>query len=66
MNAVSEPASPSSAVNHEALQQVAQWLKDNGAIRGSKPDQRRSLLARYPAGLITEAELEALLGVWHG
>ncbi|PSS50252.1 hypothetical protein [Pseudomonas sp. BBP2017] len=66
MNAVSELASPSSAVNHESLQQVAQWLKDNGAIRGRKPDHRHLLLARYPTGLISEAELEALLAAWHG
>ncbi len=64
MNAVSESASPSSAVNHESLQRVAQWLKHNGAIRGRKSDPRRVLLERYPAGLITDAELEALLGGW--
>ncbi|MEE1866210.1 hypothetical protein [Pseudomonas auratipiscis] len=62
MNAVSEPASPSSAMNHESLQRVAQWLKQNGRTRGRKSDHRRTLLARYPTGLITEAELEALLG----
>ncbi|TDF79976.1 hypothetical protein [Pseudomonas sp. H9] len=62
MNAVSEPASPSSAMNHQSLQRVAQWLKDNRVIRGRKSDHRRALLARYPTGLITEAELEALLG----
>jgi len=62
MNAVSESALPSSAVSHQALQRVAQWLKDHRAIRGRKSDPRRALLARYPAGLITDAELEALLG----
>ncbi|WP_095162559.1 hypothetical protein [Pseudomonas sp. Irchel 3F5] len=62
MNAASEPASSPSAMNHESLQRVAQWLKHNGANRVRKADQRRSLLARYPAGLLTEAELEALLG----
>ena len=62
MNAASEPASPPSAMNHEALQRVAQWLKNNGANRVRKTEPRRALLARYPAGLITDAELEALLG----
>jgi hypothetical protein len=62
MNAVSEPASPASAMNYKSLQRVAQWLKHHGAIRGRKSDQRRSVMARYPKGLITEAELEALLG----
>ncbi|MDD2048853.1 hypothetical protein [Pseudomonas putida] len=62
MNAASEPALPSSTVNHESLKRVARWLKHHGAIRGRKSDPRRALLARYPAGLITEAELEALLG----
>ncbi|MDD1976504.1 MULTISPECIES: hypothetical protein [Pseudomonas] len=60
MNAVSESAS--SVLNGAALRRVAQWLKSNGAIRGRKSDHRRSLLERYPRGLITEAELEALLG----
>jgi len=49
-------------MNHEALQRVAQWLKNNGANRVRKTEPRRALLARYPAGLITDAELEALLG----
>ncbi|MDD2059372.1 hypothetical protein N5D52_06990 [Pseudomonas sp. GD03860] len=61
MNAASEPASPPSAVNPEALQRVAQWLKHNGAIRVRKTDTRRVLRERYPAGLLTDAELAALL-----
>lgn len=65
MNATSEPASYPSAVNHKALQAVAQWLKHHGAIRVRKTDPRRVLVGRYPQGLITEAELEALLAVWH-
>ncbi|WP_301839805.1 hypothetical protein U9R80_25755 [Pseudomonas sp. JQ170C] len=61
MNAASEPASSPSALNHKALERVAQWLKRNGAIRVRKTDKRRVLRDRYPAGLLTEAELEALL-----
>lgn len=63
MNAVSEPALPSSTVNHESLERLAQWLKDNGAIQVRRTSHRRSLLERYPAGLITEAELDALLDI---
>ncbi|MBV6290518.1 hypothetical protein [Pseudomonas aegrilactucae] len=65
MNATGEPASHPSVVNHEALQAVAQWLKHHGTIRVRKTDPRRVLVERYPQGLITEAELEALLGVWY-
>ncbi|MBH3429219.1 hypothetical protein [Pseudomonas alkylphenolica] len=62
MNAVSEPASPSSSINHESLQRVAQWLKHHGSARVRQTKHRRTLLERYPAGLLTDAELEALLG----
>jgi len=53
-------------MNHEALQVLAQWLKHNGPIRVRKTDPRRLLAERYPAGLISEAELDALAGIWHG
>ena len=66
MNAARELASHPTVMNHEALQVLAQWLKHNGPIRVRKTDPRRLLLERYPAGLITDAELDALLGIWHG
>ncbi|MGE8409751.1 MAG: hypothetical protein ACN6QH_22220 [Pseudomonas sp.] len=66
MNAAREPASHPRVMNHQALQVIAQWLKHNGPIRVRKTDPRRLLAERYPAGLITEAELDALLGIWHG
>lgn len=65
MNATGEPASPPSVVTHQARQAVAQWLKHHGPMRVRKTDPRRVLVERYPQGLITEAELEALLGVWY-
>ncbi|MCE1116355.1 MULTISPECIES: hypothetical protein [Pseudomonas] len=65
MNAASESAMPPSAVNHQTLEILAQWLRDHGSIRVRKTDPRRLLDGRYPQGLISDAELEALLAVWH-
>ncbi|MHA6197855.1 hypothetical protein ACX3YG_26220 [Pseudomonas wadenswilerensis] len=66
MNAARETAMHPTVMNHEALQVLAQWLKHNGPIRVRKTDPRRLLAERYPAGLITDAELDALAGIWHG
>lgn len=63
MNATSEPVSHPSVVNLEALEAVAQWLRHHGTLRVRKTDPRRALVERYPQGLITEAEFDALLGV---
>nr|WP_225917345.1 MULTISPECIES: hypothetical protein [Pseudomonas] len=65
MNAASESAMPPSAVNHESLKILAQWLKHHGSIRVRTTDPRRLLNGRYPQGLISDAELDALLAVWH-
>ncbi|NES08867.1 hypothetical protein [Pseudomonas laurentiana] len=66
MNVVSEPVSSLSIVNNESIKALAQWLKNNANNRVRKTDPRRRLLVeRYPVGLISEAELDALLGVWH-
>ncbi|TLP58301.1 YbjN domain-containing protein [Pseudomonas mosselii] len=65
MNAASESATPPSAVNQESLDVLAQWLKHHGSIRVRTTDPRRLLNGRYPQGLISDAELEALLAVWH-
>ncbi|WP_277961887.1 hypothetical protein [Pseudomonas sp. RIT-To-2] len=62
MNVMSEPASHPSAVPAESLQRLAQWLKCNGSIKIQAPDPVQALAERYPAGLLTQAELEALLG----
>jgi len=66
MNAARELASYPTVMNHEALRVLAQWLKHNGPTRVRKTDPRRMLVERYPAGLITEAELDALVGIWQG
>nr|WP_119137455.1 hypothetical protein [Pseudomonas reidholzensis] len=65
MNAVSESALRPSAVNHESLKILTQWLKRNGSKRVRTTDPRRLLDGRYPQGLISDAELEALMAVWH-
>lgn len=54
------------AVNGESLQIVAQWLKTNGTRQIREPDPRRMIMERYPAGLFSEAELEALWDVMEG
>jgi hypothetical protein len=64
MNAVSEPGPPSSLIDSESMQKLAQWLKCNGGVRGSKPD-RQSILERYPQGLLSDAEVDALLVSFH-
>ncbi|MBC3413852.1 hypothetical protein HU719_013580 [Pseudomonas sp. SWRI107] len=65
MNAANELAMPRSAVNQDSLKVLAQWLKHHGNIRVRTTDPRRLLDGRYPQGLISDAELEALLAVWH-
>lgn len=65
MNAMSEPASGPSSITAESMQRVAQWLKCNGGIKLQKPDPLQLLSQRYPAGLLSQAELEALLGAYH-
>lgn len=64
MNAARELASYPAVMNHEALRVLAQWLKHHGPTRVRKTDPRQLLAERYPAGLISEAELEALMGIW--
>ncbi|AMK33438.1 hypothetical protein AWT69_004801 [Pseudomonas putida] len=40
-------------------------MKRHGDNRVRTTDPRRLLDGRYPQGLISEEELEALLAVWH-
>jgi hypothetical protein len=54
------------AVNGESLQIVAHWLKSNGTRQIREPDPRRTMIERYPAGLFSEAELDALWAVMEG
>ncbi|TFF36611.1 hypothetical protein [Pseudomonas sp. RIT623] len=65
MNAASESALRPLAVNHRSLKMLAQWLKHHGSNRVRTTDPRRLLDGRYPQGLISDAEFEALLAVWH-
>ncbi|MGB8974023.1 MAG: hypothetical protein WCC62_15965 [Pseudomonas capeferrum] len=65
MNAASESALCPSAVNHQSLKVLAQWLKHYGSKPVRTTDPRRLLAGRYPQGLISEAEMQALMAVWH-
>ncbi|AJO76042.1 hypothetical protein KTQ74_08960 [Pseudomonas chlororaphis] len=66
MNMVSERSLHPMAINNESLQVLAQWLKSNGTRQVRETDPRRMILDRYPAGLFSEAELEALWDVLEG
>nr|WP_258197225.1 hypothetical protein [Pseudomonas plecoglossicida] len=65
MNAASESVLHQSAVNHQSLKMLTQWLKHHGSKRVRTTDTRRLLHERYPRGLISDAELEALVAIWH-
>jgi hypothetical protein len=54
------------AVNSDSFQILAHWLKSNGTRQIREPDPRRTMTERYPAGLFSEAELEALWDVMEG
>ncbi|MEN5092352.1 hypothetical protein ABE458_16815 [Pseudomonas protegens] len=66
MNMVSERAPHPLAMNNESLQVLVQWLKSNGTRQIREPDPRRIIIDRYPAGLLSEAELQALWDVVKG
>ncbi|EPL04445.1 hypothetical protein JFV28_05105 [Pseudomonas sp. TH05] len=66
MNMISERASHPLAMNNESLQALALWLKSNGTRQIREPDPRRMITERYPAGLLSEAELQALWDVMEG
>lgn len=60
MSAVAESGSHS--INGETLQALAAWLKTNGSVRHRQEDARMAMVQRYPAGLLSDDELEALTG----
>ena len=66
MNLMNKRAPHPLAVNSESLQVLAHWLKSNGTRQIREPDPRRMMIERYPAGLFSEAELEALWAVMEG
>ncbi|AXM97573.1 hypothetical protein ACU5P1_24235 [Pseudomonas plecoglossicida] len=65
MNAASETALRPSSVNRQPLGTLKRWLKHQGSNRIRTTDPRRLLDGRYPQGLISDAEFEALMGGWH-
>ncbi|NIF17266.1 hypothetical protein F3J43_09680 [Pantoea sp. Cy-639] len=65
MKVASESALRPTAVNQQSLRILAQWLKHRGEVQVRTTDPRRLLDGRYPQGLISDAELEALMAVWH-
>ncbi|MHC8303707.1 hypothetical protein [Pseudomonas sp. PB3P13] len=66
VNVMGERALHPLAVNSESLQILAHWLKSNGTRQLRKPDPRRMIIERYPAGFFSEAELDALRDVMEG
>jgi hypothetical protein len=67
MNVVSERAlHPLAVKNSDSLQILAHWLKSNGTRQIRESDPRRMMIERYPAGLFSEAELDALWDVMEG
>ena len=66
MNMISERASHPLAMNNESLQALACWLKSNGTRQIRESDSRRMMVERYPVGLLSEAELQALWDVMKG
>lgn len=60
MSAVADSGSHS--INGKTLRAVAGWLKHNGPVRHRQEDARVVMLQRYPAGLLSDDELEALSG----
>lgn len=61
MNAGIEQSARGLSASSEARQMMADWLRTTRTHLNREPDSRQELLARYPAGLISEAELEALI-----
>ncbi|MGE8067258.1 hypothetical protein [Pseudomonas sp. NPDC089569] len=66
VNMVGERALHPLTVNGESLQILAHWFKSNGTRQISETDPRRTMIERYPAGLFSEAELDALWDVMEG
>ena len=64
MNVFCERVSRPQPVSRESLLVLANWFKRNGPRNDNSGQSVYQLLReRYPAGLFSEAELEALWGV---
>ena len=60
MSLFSRPTSPS-PLTYETLQRLAHWCKHHGHNKAWPAEPRHAMIQRYPAGLLSEAELDALL-----
>ena len=63
MNVLCERGSRPQPVSHESLVVLANWFKRKGPCNQPGQSTYQLLRERYPAGLFSEAELEALSGV---
>lgn len=52
---------PASALNPESLQKIAHWLKRQPLPAAIASSRRQVLAERYPQGLLSDDELDALL-----
>ena len=63
MNPSNMAVSRSSVLNGESMQLLAHWLRRNGNEYQTSGNKLRQQMAdRYPVGLLTDDELDALLG----
>jgi len=60
MTAVSESGAHTS-LNGDTLQVLANWLKSSGVVKPQEEDPLMEMIQRYPAGLLSKAEMEALV-----
>jgi hypothetical protein len=51
------------SASSDTRQMMADWLRTTRAPMVSENQSRQVLLARYPAGLISDAELDALVRI---
>ena len=63
MNAGIEQRARVLSASSEARQLMADWIRATRVANPKRPDVRKMLLQRYPADLLNEAKLEALLRV---
>ena len=62
MNAgIEQPFARSLSASSESRQLMADWLRTTRRSRAPEPDSRQLLQARYPVGLISDAELDVLI-----
>lgn len=63
MNSSNLSVARSPVLNGEAMQMLAHWLRRNShEHQTSGHNLRQQMAARYPLGLLTDDELDALLG----